>query len=43
MTIPLSLPECGNDMAAIRMPSTPLNPDFPYGRHCAGANQRDLV
>jgi beta-glucanase (GH16 family) len=22
---------------------TDFNPDFPYGQHCAGANQRDLV
>jgi len=22
---------------------THSNPDSPYGRHCAGANQRDLV
>jgi hypothetical protein len=20
-----------------------LGPDFPYGRHCAGANRRDLL
>jgi hypothetical protein len=31
------------DTVAEFMRELGLNPDSPYGRHCAGANQRDLV